>query len=531
MYKRRRLLLGAAAAVLVLLVFVMRAVGGRGGAGQAGGGPAGATGAAAETQRPTASVRIAPVTRGDIILTRSVNGSITALKEVTLSSKLLAPVRSVAVREGDPVRRGQVVIQLDPTDFQSQVRQQEAALRAAEARLTQARANLALAEDQLRNGIRVAEQALVSAKARLAITQKGARRQERSVAQNAVETARSAVESARAGVGRANADRDLAATNLRRVRNLFRQGAIAQAQVDTAEQQMKVADAALEVAQAQLRAAQQQVSSAEQQLSLIEEGARTEEIETAEAQVRTAEENLRLARDNRQNVEAKRQDVRSAQAAVAQSRAALDYAREQLANTAIVSPIEGVVSSRNVEPGQTAGVGVPLMTLVDLDTVYFGADVSETDLPALEVGKPVSVTVDAFAGRRFRGSVQRIFPSGDRQSRTFTVRVSVPNPRRELKPGMFARGTVEASRLTDVVLVPKDALAVAGSPVPVSGASVAEAPGKVFVYDDGSVALRTVTLGASGPNAVEVRRGLQPGESVVISGTGLQEGDKVRVAD
>lgn len=534
MHRQRRLAAIGVVAVLVLATVVMKAVSATrtgNGAGRQGATAGTAPGAAAGPSKALPAVRIATIGLGDISRTREVSGSIAALNEVVLSSKLLAPVRTVTVREGDPVRRGQLIVQLDPTDFQSQMRQQEAAVRSAEARLAQAQANLRLAQDQTRSGIRVAEQALVSAQARAAITRKGARRQERSVAANAVEAARSALESAQAGVERARADQDLAATNLRRQQALYRQGAVAQAAVDSAVQQKKVADAAVSVAEAQVRGAQRQLSSAQQQLSLVEEGARSEEIEAAESAVRTAEANLQLAKENRQNVEAKREDVRSAQAAVAQARAALDYARQQLALTSIVSPIDGFVSQRNVEPGQTAGVGAPLISIVNLGTVYFAATVSETELKDVSMGKPVSVIVDAMAGREYPGSVTRIMPSGDPQSRTFTVRVSVPNPSGELKPGMFARGTVQVARILGVTVVPKDALAVAGSEIPMVNGTVKDSPGKVFVYSGGQVRLRNLTLGAPGLDTVEVRQGLNVGEQVVVSGTGLQEGDKVRVAD
>ncbi|HEY3281137.1 MAG TPA: efflux RND transporter periplasmic adaptor subunit [Armatimonadota bacterium] len=527
MYRQRRL--GAAITVVLLLAvaFMMKAFSASksGGAGAA----PGAAGPKVEEKVP-ASIRVATIGRGDINETVEVSGSMTALSEVTLSAKLMAPVKEVTVREGDTVRRGQVLVRLDPADYLAQVRQQIANLRVAEAKFSQAQANLSLAEDQARSGVNVAEQSLVASRAKLAITQKGARSQERAVSQNAVESARSAVDSATANLAKARADRDLAQTNLNRQQALLRQGAVAQSSVDTMSQQMKSADAGVQVAEASLRGANRQLNSAQEQFSLMQEGARAEEIETAQTGVRTSQENLTLAQQQKQNVAAKREEVRSTRAAVAQARAILEFAKLQVGYITMVSPIDGVVATRNVEPGQMAAVGSPLLTIVNLGTVFFAASVPEMNLSDVQVGKGVSVSVDAFPGKTFLGTVAKLYPSGDSQSRTFTVRVNVPNPSGELKPGMFARGVVQVQSTGGVPVVPKDALAVAGSSIPVEQAQGGRFQSKVFVYRDGRVTLRTVTLGAVGPASVQVIQGLSEGDQVVVSGSGLQEGDTVRVA-
>lgn len=421
-----------------------------------------------------------------------VSGDIKALKTVTLSAKAPLRVVSVPYREGDRVSAGAVVVQQDTSDLRAQVQQAEAALQAARARLSQAITTKSVSDTQTEAQIVSAKAALEAAKARLQMLKKGARSQEIAQAENAVASTK--------------ANYDNAKSNLERMRNLFAQGAISPLQMDQAQTQYDVALA--------------QYESAKQQLSLVKAGAREEEIEAAQKQVEQAEEALRIAQANRSQKELRLEDIKSARAGVAQAEANLAYAKQQLENAYIRTPISGTVSKRMTEPGQMATPGVPLIEIVALNTVYFDAAVSEIDIQKIKPGQPVEVQVDAFPNRKFTGSVLKVLPTADTSTRQLRVWISVPNPHNEIKPGMFARGNIRIARHSNTVIVPKDALMIDG--------------GGYTIYQiiDSVAHLRKVRVGFMTRDEAEILDGIKAGDQVVVSGQDkLSDGVKVHVVD
>jgi len=131
------------------------------------------------------------------------------------------------------------------------------------------------------------------------------------------------------------------------------------------------------------------------------------------------------------------------------------------------------------------------------------------------------VKVDAYPTRSFRGTVARVFPTGSASSRTFSVRVDVPNSGNLLKPGMFARGKVIVERRRGVV-IPKDALVAANS----EGTTF-----HVFVVKNGGQAeQRPVKIGITTDTTAEILSGVRPGDSVIVAGQdGLKNGAPVQI--
>ena len=305
-----------------------------------------------------------------------------------------------------------------------------------------------------------AEAGLQAAQAQLRLIKAGARRQEIATARNAVASAKANFENAK--------------INYERMQGLFSQGAISKQQMDLAQMQYDVASS--------------QFDTAKQQQSLVKAGARQEEVDTA-------------------------------QAGVAMAQATLAYARQQLANAYIRTPIAGTVSSRLAEPGQMASPGVPLIDIVALNTVYFEATISEMEMDKVKVGQPVQVEVDALPGRKFTGSVLKIFPTADTKTRQFIIRIAIENRIGDLKPGMFARGSIEVARHTDTVVIPKDAL-------------ISDGKGQaVYTVVGGAAQLRPVTVGFETREEVEILSGVSPGDELVVVGQdNLSDGVKVNVA-
>jgi HlyD family secretion protein len=434
-------------------------------------------------------VETAAATTRDMEEIVSVTGTIRAYKDVTLVSEVNAIVSRVAAREGDRVRAGQVVIQLDTKDATSRVQQAQAALASAQAMANQAQTGLRLQETQTSTSIQQAQAGLSAARDGLRMLETGARPQERLVAE-------AAVRQAQAGYDKAKKD-------LARAESLFKQGAIAEQQVDAARTGLEVVAATLD--------------SAKQQLSLVREGPRTEQIEVARSQVRQAEEALRLAKAGRAQVEMRRAEVKTAQAAVGQARATLDYALQQLAKTSITSPIDGVVYARKAEPGEVAG-GFPMMMIADLRSLYFEASASELQVAGLSPGDRVIVSVDGLPRRRFEGRIEKVVPVATPGTRNFMVRIQVDNPSGLLRPGMFARGEAVVARHANAVVVPSEAVITAG------------ARPAVFVVEDGVAHRREVALGVVASDVTEIEKGVRRADQVVVVGQQvLSDGERVRL--
>ncbi|MHB1000707.1 MAG: efflux RND transporter periplasmic adaptor subunit [Armatimonadota bacterium] len=429
---------------------------------------------------------------GMMTSTIEVSGQIKALKWSTLSAKSPGRVVSVAFREGDRVGAGAVVVQQDITDLRTQVLQAQAGLQSAKARLSQAVTGAGLSNTQTESGIAQAKAGLDSAKARLQMIKKGARSQELKSAENAVASAEANFRNAE--------------INLKRTRDLYSQGAQSKQQMDLVQMQYDIADA--------------QFDTSKQQLSLVKAGARDEEIESAQKSVEQAEEAYRIAKSNRANNAIKDEDIKSAKAGVALANAQLEYARQQLANAYIRTPVAGTVSKRNVEPGLMANPGVSLIEVVALDSVYFEATVSEMDVDKIKAGQPVAVSVDALSGKKFIGVIKKILPVADPSSRQFTARIEIANRKGDLKPGMFARGSIEIDRHPNTLIITKDALVSNGD------------SRAVYIVTGSTAKLVPVTIGFETREEAEILSGVSINDNLVVLGQDkLSDGVKVNAVN
>ena len=211
------------------------------------------------------------------------------------------------------------------------------------------------------------------------------------------------------------------------------------------------------------------------------------------------------------------------QQAVDQLKAQLDAAKSQydnlLENTVLRSPITGVVTARNYDPGDMTG-SLPVLTVGQLaPVVKVMINVSENDLATLRQGQPVDVTFDAYPGETFSGKVQRIYPTVDTATRTFEVEVRIANATEKLKPGMFARVSIDLGTQQNVVVPDGAVVKQTGS-------------GNKYVYvlKGNTVSYNRVDLGQRLDNAYELLSGIEDGDTVVITGqTRLADGVKVEV--
>ena len=307
--------------------------------------------------------------------------------------------------------------------------------------------------------------------------------------------------------------------------------AISQAKLAQAKQNLVVgeqavvtnrdrANAMLESAKIRAKDAQ---SKADRRRQLLEQQLGSQEeydaaqTDAAQAAADLASINVQLAEIKTQELalEVKRQDVKLGEAEERSDQIALTNARQQLSYTTVTAPMDGVISAQNIQIGTiissgitNVGGGTTIMTISDLSRVFVLASVDESEIGKVKLDQPVNVTVDAYAGRRFKGKVVRIATKGVNVSNvvTFEVKIEVlDESKRLLKPEMTANVQIIAAQRDDVLIVPAQA--------------VSRKQGEVHatvVAPDGTTSERTVKLGLNDGDNWEVLQGLTEGDVVQV---------------
>jgi multidrug efflux pump subunit AcrA (membrane-fusion protein) len=234
----------------------------------------------------------------------------------------------------------------------------------------------------------------------------------------------------------------------------------------------------------------------------------------ARAQVDAAEAALKVAEGRYQDAV---EEVRNRQAVLAQRRSELELARQQLADTALVSPIDGAVGQRQASVGEYLAPGAPVATLVRLHPLRLRVAIPEREAAAVQVGQRVTVTVEGDATEH-GGRVARLSPAIQEQNRTLTIEAEIPNERGLLRPGSFARATIVTQAAQPVVMVPASAI--------ITFAGIE----KVLSVKDGKSVERRVQTGRKEAARVEIVSGLAAGEPVIIEPGNLTGGQAVTVA-
>ena len=214
-------------------------------------------------------------------------------------------------------------------------------------------------------------------------------------------------------------------------------------------------------------------------------------------------------------------EVNLSKALIEEAGAKLSLARQNMTETVTYSPFDGFVVKKLMEVGENSNWVTYLWDVLhieDISRVKIECPVSATKCPFIFVGKKASITVDAYPNFVFKGHITVVNPSVDPQSRTFIIKIEIPNPDLKLKPGMFARVKISEEERPDALQIPSRALLIRG------------VEHFVFLVDKDHAKACRVKLGISSEGWVEVVAGLKEGETVVIDGLyALSEGTKVRV--
>lgn len=280
-----------------------------------------------------------------------------------------------------------------------------------------------------------------------------------------------------------------------------------------------------------------------QMLAQIEQSDYLARVAQAKANLHAAEGQLEIAINTRKNnqqlqqqkfisknaLETSESQFAIAQANVAASKAALDVANKALQDTKVFAPIAGIVSSRNIQPGEKISPDARLLDVVDLAQMEMEVAVPSFQITQVKTGLPVKINFDGVAGQ-ILGRISRITPSTQSGTRSILMYAKIENREQNLRAGMFGQASVLLSTQSDVVKVPTSALYF------LEGEGVAKGKqANVYVIDKGILRLQPVVTGRQGEDedgaAVEVTSGLSAGAQIIKVNLGnLNAGIRVNVS-
>ncbi|MDI3480507.1 MAG: hypothetical protein PWQ97_162 [Tepidanaerobacteraceae bacterium] len=275
------------------------------------------------------------------------------------------------------------------------------------------------------------------------------------------------------------------------------------------EAQLQQAQAALQSAEAAVQAAKDQADQAKINLDAAQKAYERikvlyESSAASQSQLDDATTKLELAKKQYEIAAGSAQ--KQAEASVNTAKANINNIKVQLDNAIITSPISGIITNRNINPGEIASPGVVLLTIADISTLKLKGIVPQQSVPLLRKGQKIDVSVDAFSNNIFEGTIEQIGPMAVSSGEYFPVEISIKNPG-ELKAGLSAHASINISS-TEGVVVPAAAV------VQNNGLSY------VYVIKNDMALKRPVTVGLKNDSEVEVLKGLSVGEKVAVTNVG-----------
>jgi len=335
--------------------------------------------------------------------------------DIHVGSKIGGRVLKVVAKRGQTVKAGETLVLLEPKDIDASYAEAQAGLRQAEAKY-------ALLTAGFRNEeIEQAEAAVKQAQAELDQFISGPRQQE--------------IDQAAAEWKAAKAQAENAQKFLQRMDGLAKRELIARQEYDDAL--------------AKTDEAEQKMAAVREHYNLLLAGTRKEEIERARQRLAEADAKRRQLRSG-----FRKEEIAQAKSEMEGARARVQLMQTQLEETVIKAPVDALIDTLDLEPGDLVGAGKPVATLLRTGSLWVRAYLPEAQLGFVQPGLPVKVRVDSFPGRDFRATVRRIFRQGEftprnvqtheeRALQVFQTEVVIDDPDNVLRPGMSADVTIE----------------------------------------------------------------------------------------
>ena len=491
--------------------------------------------------RPTNRLSTVTVRRGTIISSVETTGKLEAQRRARLSFKQSGRVELVNVKAGDSVKLGDVLAELDTATLTRQLNEATTQLQISKLRLEQAKqgaqpADIAAATadldaatsrlNQVKSGARsedlTAAQALLSqAQSKLDALKKGPSAQDLAAGQARLDQTKA---SRALAVSKSANDKEQARLLLADAQKAFDNGTGTQSKLDQAKSNYEAARSA-EVSQ--VNAADASVREAEAALSKLKAGATTDEIKQAEASVAQATANLNKLKTGATPEEISEAESRvdAAQAVldrvmagpttadlaileqgIALAQLSVDNANAQLAESRLISPLDGTVLEITLEVGEVIGAMQPAATVADTSSLRIEADIDEIDVGRVSPGQVVTVTLDAYPGIAMPGKLEALSPGASQKQGSTVYGATITfTPSEGVVPraGMAANVDITAQRKDNVLLLPNRAFETVGG------------RRYVTITEGGSTSKVEVETGLSNTTDTEIVAGLREGQVVV----------------
>jgi HlyD family secretion protein len=339
--------------------------------------------------------------------------------EVDMSFRLPGHVSRLLVDEGDHVKQGTLLAELDQHVLTARQDQAQAQVRELDAKEAALALSIKIKEDVLSAQIRQAQAGVSAAEARYRSLKTGSRKEE--------------IAEAAAARDRAKTEWENRRRDFLRMKALFERRIISFSQYDAARTSEEAAHAAYE--------------AAEERYKLVKAGPRQEMVLEGQANLAGSDAALSAAEAARREIDRLKLDLKALQAQAEQARAALAVAQDDLANSRMDAPFDGFVTVKDVEEGEFVQAGSPVLTLAQLDRVWVKTYVPETQLGRVSYGQKADVISDTFPDKRYPGTVTYISAEAEftpknvqtkeeRVKLVYRIKVSLENPDQELKAGM-----------------------------------------------------------------------------------------------
>lgn len=329
---------------------------------------------------------------------------------IRISPKVSAYISKIYVSSNQQVHKGDLLVELDPKDYEVKLEQAKAQLLAAQTQREQSQAQVNLtratttaSQTQARSNVSSAQNNVEQTRAAA-----DAKQSQIAQAQTAVKTAQANLAQTRTQVPQAQANLDLAQKEYNRRLTLFNNGDISRQALDQATTALQTAQAQLDAAQKQVIAAQSRVGEAQSNVSVAQNNYQQSlaQIEQTKSQVGESIGRLQDANAAPERIDVSQTQVANAEATIAQAEAAVHQAELELSYTKIFAPEDGIVTGKTIEEGQLVQVGAPLLALSQSDDVWIVANFKETQLESMRVGQAVDIEVDAYPSEEFHGHVE-----------------------------------------------------------------------------------------------------------------------------
>ena len=366
---------------------------------------------------------------------------------VSVAPEVSGVIRVLHVDEGSQVKEGDILLELQDTDYRLQLQQAQAQAEMTERQLQESKKEYDAHVEEAEGHIARAEAELAAKQSELA-EERTALVLEQEQMGNQIAEAEAALKQAKATEREVAGQSRVAMSNWDRVQALFADGIVSTESRDQAQELLGQAQARLGAARehvAQLQARLDTVLTSQKRIQL-----RQRKVQTLQAEVEKARANIRLAQTELGRRSIREEQVRILEARLKEARAKAERSRGDLESTVLRSPIAGVISRKRVEEGQLVQRGQPVLVINDPKDIWVLANIKESYIREVIVGNPVDIRVDAYPDRRFQGEVEivgaaaisefSLFPptgSFTKVEQRIPVRITVPNTDGLLKPGMM----------------------------------------------------------------------------------------------